>query len=104
MKILKIVSGMVALSLMLLATPAAGQASANCAPVEIFESSLEGLGEKLVYAARSTKNPGWTLLVYVQPDTGSFTIIAVNLDGIACLNEYGNSWVTADPEPVGDPV
>lgn len=42
--------------------------------------------------------------VYSSTETGSWTIIITNTQGISCLLAAGEAWMIEYPEPISDPL
>lgn len=68
---------------------------------------VENLADK--YGEQKT-NAGLTgqqvMEVYANPETGTWTVLMVNANGLACMVAAGEIWLTFEPEtaPVGEPM
>lgn len=75
----------------LLAAPASAE---ECMKVsrEILVSYLEDLGERQVGAGIVADVEGVVNEVFVNPQTGTWTIIASNTLGVSCIGAHGTGW------------
>lgn len=90
--------------LFLFAKPARGQVPIPCAPVSEMLASITGLkyGEKPQNSGTVKTGGRLTIiLIYANPETGTWSIIALPTPGMACLMWSGSDWRRA---PVGDPA
>lgn len=81
------------LCLLLLSAPAAR--AMICAPPEDVSVRLGGKYREVI-VARALDDRGRPVLLYVNPDTGTWSMIVL-LDGRACLSASGEGWRAAPP-------
>lgn len=87
-----------AAALSLLAAPAL--AGTNCAPIDQVVARLtDGYGEHIVWEG-ITAAP-LLMQVWGNADTGSWTLVILDADGVACVSAYGDDWALPVPQPRG---
>lgn len=85
----------------LLAAPAVAEAPATCFPLAVVSSALaKGHGERPSAGGVLSGGKG-TLLVWANPDTGTWTAAVVTTTGVACVIGSGEGWEAAGPQPEG---
>ena len=88
------------LALTLLASPAAAQQS--CAPYDSIHTHLsQKYGESI--QVMGAINGGVTMFVYANTDNGSWTIVIVQPNGLACVRAVGEDY-THLAMPSGEPA
>lgn len=81
-----------------MAGPALG---ASCGPRDGIISSLEGRFSESRHASGLTSS-SQLLEVFVNPETGGWTIITTTAGGLTCLLSSGTEFQAWEPSPVGD--
>ncbi|MBW4708644.1 hypothetical protein KX928_12700 [Roseobacter sp. YSTF-M11] len=80
---------------------AAAPASAGCAPLELAQKKLaDEYGEETIWVGIQPNEH--QLIIMGEPGGGTFTVILLRPDGIACGIAVGTSWATLEvpaPEP-----
>lgn len=76
----------------------AGPAYADCGPFDqIAEQLSEKFGEQLAFGGMN--NQGAYTLLYINPDTGTWTAVWVQPSGEACLVDAGESGELIEVHP-----
>lgn len=85
-----------------LASSAWGQQ--NCAPADQVPLALEkSYGE--ILSAQGVVDPTHIVQLYRNPQTGSFSLVGVDITGVACMLAGGDYWeIVAPPEKKGNPA
>jgi predicted methyltransferase len=87
----------ITLSLGLLVTGlgTSADAASSCAPRDkLIEQLASGYGEAL--AAGGLQSETRVVEVYAWPDTGTWTVLMTNADGVACIMASGTDWHQQD--------
>ena len=86
------------LALALMATPAAAQMQVTlpCAPSLQVQKGLEKYAEVPVGAGLNTK--GLPVMIQMNPDTGTWTILIRTPDGTTCIISGGEGYTVIAPE------
>jgi len=93
---LKTIVGIVLLT----ATPVVAQQ--NCGDASAIHSRLM---EQYHEAPRTMGMANGSAIVqYANEETGTWTILVLNPNGIACLVASGDSWQSMEAQPTGDPA
>lgn len=80
-----------------IAIPAVAQE--NCAAFpEVASALVAKYGEGIVGQGLYQ---GTILQMWANPETGTWTIVIVRPDGIACIPASGDNWEAVEPEPAG---
>ena len=74
----------------------------QCAPPDKVHKRLITKYEESVFGAGVASN-GKLVSVYVNDETGTFTIVVTNPGGLACMVIGGDGWRAAPEESVLDP-
>jgi hypothetical protein len=75
---------------LILLSPALAQAQPMCGPVEeVQRALLAEFGERPVSVGKTT---GFAIVTFANAEAGTFTIIAVRPDGLACHLASGQGW------------
>ena len=77
-------------------------AAASCAPLDTAQARLSGnYGEQLVWIG--LERSGDQLVIFANPDGGTFTIGHVDPDSLFCILAAGDGWAafSADPPTPG---
>jgi len=85
----------------LFSMPEVVNAQAMCAPREV---AIAQLGEKYGETVRSRGMDarGLVVEVFVFEETGTWTFLFTQPDGMACIGAAGDAWENVDPAPAGD--
>lgn len=89
---------LLAAAFVLPALPALAQ-QMQCAPVDAILAALEA-NVKEVPAAMGKDERGFAAMLTLSP-AGSYTVLGLGPDGIACILSTGNGWKAIDPKPSG---
>lgn len=85
-----------ALTLSLLALPASAQTADQCFPREDLVSQLEGNWEE-VPTGRGLVNDNQMVEIWRSGETGSFSIVITQANGLSCLVASGHNWIDIVP-------
>lgn len=88
-----------AILLLLLAGPVAAQT--NCAPHEIIADRLQSKYGEQPHGVGINAS-GNLIEIWVSPETGSFTALVSDPNGLSCVASAGHSWMDIEFEPPGD--
>lgn len=91
---------LLAAALVLPALPAlAQQQQMQCAPIDAILSALEA-NVKEVPAAMGKDERGFAAMLTLSPE-GSYTLLGLGPDGIACVLSTGSGWKAIASKPSG---
>lgn len=83
------------LGLLVIGVGATDVSAASCAPRDKLIERLEtGYGEAL--AAGGLQSETRVVEVYASPDTGTWTVLMTNAEGLACIMASGTDWHQQD--------
>lgn len=72
-------------------------AQASCAPRDkLIERLATGYGEAL--AAGGLQSEQRMIEVYAAPDTGTWTVLMTQANGVACIMASGTNWHQQEPD------
>lgn len=84
--------------LLALAPPAAAQTTPPCAPHDaLSEQMTDRYGEQLVHSGLTASDR--ILEIWASPDTGTWTALILNAEGMACIVATGDFWQDWSPVP-----
>lgn len=87
-----------AAALLLLASPALAQ-QAPCGPVDVVLKALED-NAKEVPTGMGRDERGFIAILTLSPD-GSYSVLGIRPDGVACLLSTGQGWEAVKSAPAG---
>ena len=87
-----------AAALLLLASPALAQ-QAPCGPVDVVLKALED-NAKEVPTGMGRDERGFIAVLTLSPD-GSYSVLGIRPDGVACLLSTGQGWEAVKSAPAG---
>jgi len=90
---------MIPAAALLLASPALAQQQAPCGPVDVILKALED-NAKEVPAGMGRDERGFVAVLTLSPD-GSYSVLGIRPDGIACLISTGEGWKPVEAKPPG---
>lgn len=80
------------------------QAQESRRPCYPLETIQEVLGEKFGQAPAYIGNAGEVaVVIFVNPETGTFTLLSAQPDGTACFAAKGDRWRALKPVDEGNP-
>ena len=72
-------------------------AQASCAPRDsLIERLASGYGEAL--AAGGLQSETRVIEIYAAPETGTWTVVMTQADGLSCIMASGTNWHQKEPE------
>ena len=78
----------------------------SCGNYEVMSAYLQSdkYSETIVFSGED--NAGVGVVIFANPDTGTYTLLQTFPNGVACIRQAGNEWRWGPPvvEPEGDPV
>ena len=91
----------VALVAAFLLVPPSVAAQVECAPRATALAALaEGYGEQVIGGGIDSRGP--LLEVFVNPETGTWTLLVTSPDGRSCIAAEGDGWRSYEPQPKGE--
>jgi hypothetical protein len=82
------------------ATPALAQQRQTCMPLDQMDARIASEFQETV-AAGGISDDGTLVRLYLS-DTGSFTVVKVTAQKLACVVDFGTSWQTKAETPAGE--
>jgi hypothetical protein len=93
-----------AVLLAMMTVPAVAQGENVCAPREMVVESLKTEYGELVQVRALVHHERAFLELFVNPDTGSWTVTVTGVNGLACLLSSGHEYTNLTLTPRGDPL
>lgn len=88
--------------LALLLTTSAATAQTLCDQHDTLVTALADKYGEQKQSAGLTNNQ--VMEIYANNETGTWTVLMVNANGLACLVAAGTIWLTFEQEPEGEPM
>ncbi len=77
--------------------------TAQCAPLEMMLAKLNiQFGERPLIVGATPS--GGKMMILTNPDTGTWTVLAIQAPATACVGMSGDGLVTAKPSKPGAPI
>jgi hypothetical protein len=89
------------LAAFLLATPAMAQEQVSCFPVPDLAKVLADKHAELPAVEGVATDGKMRLVLFANPETGTWTAVTIRPNGLGCLEMSGNGFELARPKPVG---